>query len=750
MIGRAERVLAALGLAGVALVGPVGPGSPAAAAPTETPVVDATTTAQAQAGTTVELVEQPTWVQRDEPFETEVRVTGAPAGSTIEMVVHEAVETRREFRRTLEGELTEVRFDVPPQPVAAGPRGTMRLGFTPGDPGMNLPSRGVYPVEVLVKSAAGDLLDDFTTYLSFLTPAAEGHTPLDVAVLVDVAAPPALQPDGATVLPAETLPRALERIRVLEQTEGVPITLAPRPETIEGLARGGPTAAAAVEQLRSLAQTRPVFARPFVDVDLVALERAGLLPEANAQADGGANVVRNRLGVEPSGGMWMSGGNFPTDAARVIADLGIHQIVVPPSVIADDAAGDGSGEEEDGGDDAVPLAPVTLGEGGPLAMVTDPALADHLIGSDDMVAAHRFVAELLITWVEAPANPRGVVVHLPPDADIDPDVVATALGALSEGQATRAVPVEQVFQDVPPLEDDDGPAALELAPYEPTDDLSGIARRLRATRGRVSGVGALRGDPEVTADLEQSLLVSTGRDTPAPTRAAYVERADAELGSVSGAVSLPDEFRITLTSRSSKIPVRIANTSDQQLEVRVTLDSDQLEFPGGDELTQTLAASTTTQIDVPVRARTSGAFSLDITVTSPDGSIVLDTTRFDVRSTAISGVGLVLSIGACLFLAVWWAKHWRSARRSRDLVPADAVTRSGDPGSADANSTDATAAGGPVAGLHRSGPGVHAAPGGPGGSPGGPPGSGAPGRSGSGSDGPYRPAHMARQRTRSG
>jgi hypothetical protein len=74
-----------------------------------------------------------------------------------------------------------------------------------------------------------------------------------------------------------------------------------------------------------------------------------------------------------------------------------------------------------------------------------------------------------------------------------------------------------------------------------------------------------------------------------------------------------------------------------------------------------------------VRVRTSGAFTMVVEVTSPDQSIVLDTSTFDIRSTAISGVGLVLSAGAGLFLAVWWAKHWRSARRSRHLMPASSV-----------------------------------------------------------------------------
>jgi hypothetical protein len=70
-----------------------------------------------------------------------------------------------------------------------------------------------------------------------------------------------------------------------------------------------------------------------------------------------------------------------------------------------------------------------------------------------------------------------------------------------------------------------------------------------------------------------------------------------------------------------------------------------------------------------VQMRASGAFPLGVTITSPDGSVVLDRTSFTIRSTAISGVGLVLSIGAGLFLLIWWARHWRTARRSTRLVP---------------------------------------------------------------------------------
>jgi Family of unknown function (DUF6049) len=617
--------------------------------------------AGAQPAPSVELVGQTTWVHPGERFDVRAQVAGAPADAALRLVVHRAPSSRQDFRRTLDGELGGVQFPGSRQPLAelpAGPGGVVTAGFVAGRGGLALPGRGVYPVEVQLLGSDGSVLSSFVTYLTYLTQTDE-FPPLSVAVVVDVAAPLALQPDGSVVLSNDAIERAQARTNLLADTPGVALTVAPRPETVEALAVDGPQGVAQVEALATDAAARPVLARPYLDVDLAALQRAGLIGEANAQAEGGANIIRSRLASEPVGGVWLSGPTLGAEAARLAVQLGLNRVLVPPSAI------------DDGDDEAspVPTAPVRLGDGGPLAMVSDPELAAHFTDGSGVLGAHRFVAELTIEWLEAPANPRAVVVHLPPDATLDPAATAVGVNALADGQAVRAVALDQIFGTVPPGEN--GPATVTPAPHEVTDDLRPIAGSLGSAHSRVNGLGGLLDDPALASSLQQSLLVSTGTETPDGQRPAYVYRVDAALGVASGAVTLPDQFRITLTSRSSTIPVALENLSDQNLTVRVTLDSDQLEFPEGRVLTPTLAPGTT-RLEVPVRVRTSGAFTLDVAVTSPDGSIVLDTSTFDVRSTAISGVGLVLSIGAGVFLLVWWGRHWRNARRSRHLMPPSA------------------------------------------------------------------------------
>ena len=127
---------------------------------------------------------------------------------------------------------------------------------------------------------------------------------------------------------------------------------------------------------------------------------------------------------------------------------------------------------------------------------------------------------------------------------------------------------------------------------------------------------------------------------------------------------------VTLTSRSGKVPLNIENRLQVPAHVHVSLISAKLDFPNGAEFDQVLAPGTTTRVDAQVTTKASGAFPLEVSVTSADQAIPVTHARFTVRSTAISGVGLVISIGAGLFLLIWWTRHFRSTRRASKLVDA--------------------------------------------------------------------------------
>ena len=98
----------------------------------------------------------------------------------------------------------------------------------------------------------------------------------------------------------------------------------------------------------------------------------------------------------------VAGDNFGSEAGRIISELRINRIIVPPAAV-DGGAVDGSvggAGSGDGGEEiaTVPLAPVAFGEGGPAAMVTDPLLAGHLADSadDGMVDDAQIITETIM------------------------------------------------------------------------------------------------------------------------------------------------------------------------------------------------------------------------------------------------------------------------------------------------------------------------------------------------------------------
>ena len=173
-------------------------------------------------------------------------------------------------------------------------------------------------------------------------------------------------------------------------------------------------------------------------------------------------------------------------------------------------------------------------------------------------------------------------------------------------------------------------------------------------------------DPLVEQLRHQLLLTPATRfpDTgPAASRVRLATIA-AGVGSVAGGVTTPASRTVQLTARRAPIPISIENESGRSVRIRISLESQKLQFPNGAEQTVELApGNTTTTFDV--EARTSGTFPVLMTMSSPDRSLDLQRARYTVRSSAVSGVGLLLTSGAALFLAAWWLLHWRRSRRSQ-------------------------------------------------------------------------------------
>jgi hypothetical protein len=259
---------------------------------------------------------------------------------------------------------------------------------------------------------------------------------------------------------------------------------------------------------------------------------------------------------------------------------------------------------------------------------------------------------------------RAVV--LPLDPTVAPAAVGRLLGALRTPELFRTVGLHDAVAATPVLQDRRGdPLRRTLQPDDGGDIPASTAQGVRSLRETRRSLAGMLGSDGPTLDaLDRHLLRATGLGLDNADRRRELALARDAASDVQRAISTPQSVTITLTARTGTVPLTIRNDTGVPVDVVLRFRSPKVELPDGDTRRVTLSQQTT-RLDVAVRTRTSGAFPFEVDILSPDGELTLATTRYSVRSTAVSGVGLVLSIGAGLFLIVWWARHWRAARSSK-------------------------------------------------------------------------------------
>lgn len=621
--------------------------------------------AGAQAEGALTLASQTAWVVPGQPFELRVVATGDP-GLTLGVTVHRAITSRSQFTRTLDGESLGGRLlPASPVPLAAldrDPAGAYRIRV----PTDRLPT-GVLPV-VLELRDGGQLVDRLVTHL-LLLPNRGDAPPLAVAWVQPFGADPALQGDGNVTVANEDLV-ALAGAATTLAGSNVPLSLAPTPETLEALAvdRGD---AILADVVRASAG-RQIVAGTYVDVDVGGLLAADLPDELGAQRSRGSDVLADVLGRRTDPRAWSADDPLTSDGLAALRGVGVDRIVLPESSLAPLDL------------DLTLTRPFVLddGRGGELsAVAADPGLAAHAIeGDDPVLAAHNLLADLAVLWGDQPGRQRGVVVRPADDVLPSPEFLATALAGLAASPVLEGVTLDRLFDLVPPtVGTSDAPLVRTLAEATPAPpDLSREARAVGVARTAVGGYTEMVGEASPDLDLLARLvLVGQSADLDRAGRLARLDGAVALVDARVALVSVVDQGGFRLTAREGTIPLTLVNQTGAPVQVAVTLSSDRLDFPDAEPGPATrrridvVLDRENTSVAVDVRARTTGAFPVDITLTSPDGSLVVARSRLIVRSTGASGMGVILSVGAACFLAIWWASHWRTTRRAKRLIPAE-------------------------------------------------------------------------------
>jgi hypothetical protein len=303
------------------------------------------------------------------------------------------------------------------------------------------------------------------------------------------------------------------------------------------------------------------------------------------------------------------------------------------------------------------------------AIAPDPILETRTeaLPEDPALAAMWTLGELAALYFEQPSLDRGAALVISEDESPNIQFLRTLLRGLQPQpgvsflrptSATRVLFAE-TGPDDPPLEERRIQQSSRSASL--SDQVAEEIQLAEEAFGRLESVEAR---PELLDQVRRSILLSESRY--------LLGREDLALDFLSSARRIvrsefakilpPDEeSTVTLTSRNGVIPLTIRSETDYPVHVRVALRAAKLQFLDGSSRDVTLQPPGQA-FSFPVRTQASGRFEVRVEVLTPAGDPIAASTIV-VRSTAYNRVALVITIGAAVFLALWWGRRFLPRRR---------------------------------------------------------------------------------------
>jgi hypothetical protein len=499
--------------------------------------------------------------------------------------------------------------------------------------------------------------------------------PLDVSLTFVLDAPPSFRADGTFV--DDSILRRIDPdgpigavVDALADTP-VPCTLVVSPLLLEQLRRLGDgfrvirgdvvvalgpnsqearRARAVLEGIRAVAKPpAEVVALPYASPSIPAMAAAGLREALRAQVARGRQIVATMLSRPIEGPFRPPGGAVDADSLDLLVDVGEPSLILDPEAV----------NQPTFFFTPPPVADLETEDGEVVRAVSPDAGVDRRMGDagvDPRLAAMRTLGELSAIYFERPGTARAAAIVIGEDDSPRPPFLRTLLRGIARQRDglrwLRPVTATRLL-----VGEDSVPRRLRSLPVEtfPPSYLAELGRA-RDDLGQFAAVAGL--DHEVVNRLGTLILASQSRylisqEEDAEELLVAVERG---VGSEFAKIDPPRPTTIRLTSRSGFIPVTIRNEANYEMEVRVVLRAPGLDFVAGSTREVRLSRPEQ-QLTFPVEVQRTGRFRVAVEVQTPEGEPIAESSIL-VRSTAYNRVALVVTIGAALFLALWWSRRF--------------------------------------------------------------------------------------------
>jgi hypothetical protein len=527
---------------------------------------------------------------------------------------------------------------------------TAFLSTTARTNSLRLTKDGVYPIQISFVQN-GQSVSKLTTFVNFFNSTIETAR-LPVAIASTVTTPLALAPNGTIAISDATRKQLADLAQSLEGG-AAPLSVQVSPEILDGLARSTqPVDTDLLARLQTAFANHDLLRAPFVPFNPSSAQRTNRVNDFQQLSKLGDQILELRNGEKNlSPNIWFSNGLIDADGAALLKTSDVRTVVLTPEAAAKIGTLDNYAK------------PYRI-SGDVALRTTDPVFAKTLSDNqiNSVITAYSLAAELLVQRQEVidgggVLSSNFVILTTTSGAPINTALLAPLAVAIDRAPQLRL----RALSSLPRANTE---ATLVDVPRSNGVDVSVAGKAIDSLADEVASTSLmLPPDAPQHAAWTTSRLVMLDDRLSSDEFALYFKGFRNQLRLLRASVKVPESLSFTLGGRESDLRLQLRNDAAVDLTVSVEISSAKLQFPDEDRIV-TVPANGAIDLVIPVVARASGRFPIEVVLYTPDGLVQAgQRVQLTARVAAIAGLGLVVSGAAALVLLAWWLSHWREKRR---------------------------------------------------------------------------------------
>ena len=527
---------------------------------------------------------------------------------------------------------------------------TAFLSTTARTNSLRLTKDGVYPIQISF-TQNGQPVSKLTTFVNFFDSTIETAR-LPIAIASTVTTPLALAPNGTIAISDATRKQLADLAQSLEGG-AAPLSVQVSPEILDGLVRSTqPVDIDLLARLQTAFANHDLLRAPFVPFDPSSAMRTGRANDFYQVRGLGDEIIELRNGEKNlSPNIWFSNVLVDADGAELLSGFSVHTVVLTPDAAAKIGTLDNYAK------------PYRI-SGDVALRTTDPIFAKTLSSNqiNPVITAYSLAAELLAQRQEVidgggVLSSNFVILTTTSGAPINTALLTPLAIAIDRAPQLRL----RALSSLPRANSE---ATLVKIPRSNGVDVSIAGKAIDSLVDELASTSLMLPPdaPQYVAWTTSQLVMLDDRLSNEEF-ASYFKGFRNQLRILRASVNVPESLSFTLGGRESDLRLQLRNDAAVDLTVSVEISSAKLQFPDEERIV-TVPANGAIDLVIPVVARASGRFPIEVVLYTPDGLVQAgQRVQLTARVAAIAGLGLVVSGAAALVLLAWWLSHWRTKRR---------------------------------------------------------------------------------------